>query len=348
MNKKSFVIATPLFPPDIGGPAKHAQSVYSILQNEHVPARVVSFSGVRKFSPVIRHFFYTVILFVRSISANTILALDEFSVGLSAALVSLVLQKKLILRIGGDRLWEKAVQEGKFNEPLPHFCKEQIGKKLYPFTYYMVCFIMRRAEIIIFPSNFYRELAVRAYAIPLSKTMVIENENLSLPNLFSYNPKPLTFIYAGRFTKVKNLSRMISAFNSFAKKNPTAHLFLYGEGPEESALKKLSSSHITIAKPLSRKELLQTIANTHICVLPSLSEASPNFAFECSALGVPLVITRYVGGIENLENIFIIDPLSEASIKEGYERAVEAVPHTQEKKEENNAFETKWLSILYK
>jgi hypothetical protein len=53
-----LVIATPLYPPEIGGPATYAKLLEDGLSNLGIEIKLVKFSEVRHLPKIIRHFAY--------------------------------------------------------------------------------------------------------------------------------------------------------------------------------------------------------------------------------------------------------------------------------------------------
>ncbi len=99
------VIATGLYPPDIGGPATYTKFLERHLPRFGVDFSVVSFSTVRRYPRIIRHIIYFVRLLKAGWSADILYALDTVSVGIPTALASAVLRRKFYLRVPGDYAW---------------------------------------------------------------------------------------------------------------------------------------------------------------------------------------------------------------------------------------------------
>jgi len=139
---KNIIIATGIYPPDIGGPA-----TYSVFLSEELTKRgwnvcIITYGnekiknqkskiknyesdltpGVFKISRKSNVFFryLTYFLWVWRLAkrADIVYALDPVSAGLPAVLAARLCGKKAYLRLGGDWLWEKAVEEGRTGLPL--------------------------------------------------------------------------------------------------------------------------------------------------------------------------------------------------------------------------------------
>ena len=102
-------------------------------------------------------------------------------------------------------------------------------------------------------------------------------------------------IFAGRFIEMKNLETLISAFAKI--QDPQFRLVLIGSGPTESLLRnqveQLSlQSRVEFLPNLSQPELYKRIMNCYLFVIPSWTDISPNQAFECLALSIPVLLTK--------------------------------------------------------
>jgi glycosyltransferase involved in cell wall biosynthesis len=113
---------------------------------------------------------------------------------------------------------------------------------------------------------------------------------------------------------VKGLEGLITAFGRVATDHPEIHLVLSGEGPEETALKRVAeasgvSDRVVFAGFTA--EPTRAAAAYDIAVLNSEVEGFPNAVVEYMAAGTPVVSTR-VGGVPEIltdgRNGLLIEP----------------------------------------
>src|SRR3954462_3955931 len=97
-----IIIATGIFPPEIGGPATYSKNISEALMAEGHTVRVVLYGSLKKLPSGIRHFLYACKLGWHSITADAIIAFDTYTVGLPAAVAGFITGTKVIARIGGD------------------------------------------------------------------------------------------------------------------------------------------------------------------------------------------------------------------------------------------------------
>src|SRR3989344_1930156 len=105
-----LVIATPLYPPEIGGPATYAEILMRELPKRGVEVELVKFSDVRHLPKIIRHYFYYRRVLEAARGADAVFALDPVSTGLPAMRAAKKAGKPFAVKIVGDYAWEQGVQ----------------------------------------------------------------------------------------------------------------------------------------------------------------------------------------------------------------------------------------------
>ena len=101
-----ILIATGLYPPDIGGPATYTALLEKELPQHGIEVTVAPFSSVRHLPKGIRHVAYFLTLMRMSRNVSFIYALDPVSVGVPALFASILRFKPFILSVRGDYAWE--------------------------------------------------------------------------------------------------------------------------------------------------------------------------------------------------------------------------------------------------
>lgn len=117
----------------------------------------------------------------------------------------------------------------------------------------------------------------------------------------------IKFISVGRFTEKKGHEYLLKAFQKLVQNGAyKVHLDLIGEGELFDEMKALANdlsidSHVTFHGALQHSEVLATLQNAHIFVLPSIvasdgdMEGIPGSIMEAMALGLPVVSTYHTG-----------------------------------------------------
>ena len=97
-----IVLATPLYPPEIGGPATYAKLLEEGLPSSGIEVALVKFSEVRHLPKLIRHYAYYRRVLAAVRRADAVLALDPVSVGLPAMWAARKAGKPFVVKIVGD------------------------------------------------------------------------------------------------------------------------------------------------------------------------------------------------------------------------------------------------------
>src|SRR6185312_2769187 len=164
-------LATPLYPPQSGGPATYAKLLVDELPKRGIDVQLVKFGDVRHLPPGIRHAAYFFNCISAGHNANLIYALDPVSVGLPASLAAKVLGKKFILRVPGDFAWEQGRQRFGVTDELDEFQNKKYGRKVERLRRIQQRVANRAAKIVV-PSEYMRRI-VSGWASDASKIEVI-------------------------------------------------------------------------------------------------------------------------------------------------------------------------------
>ena len=105
-----------------------------------------------------------------------------------------------------------------------------------------------------------------------------------------------------RLSDVKGISVLIKAMANVLIEIPSANLMIVGQGPEESALKKLTqdlslTAHVRFENTINQTQELLPVFD--VFVMPSLMEGLGLSVMEAQACGIPVVASR-VGGLVDL------------------------------------------------
>src|SRR3989344_587456 len=124
-----LLIATPLYPPAMGGPATYAKELEAEFNRRNVENQVVSFGDVLHLPKGISHVTYLLRLVFSARGSDVIVALDPFAVGISAIVAGWLWRIPVVARIGGDSVWEHYVNRTHISVSLALFY-EKYGSTL--------------------------------------------------------------------------------------------------------------------------------------------------------------------------------------------------------------------------
>ena len=321
-----IIIATGTYPPEVSGQANFVYHLSQKLLAAGVKIKIISYGHSRQSSPnpavvFIRRNFWRHLNYFWSLKkisnwSNLIFAQDLFSSGLPAALVK-TKKHKLILRLGGDFLWEKAVNSGKCRCSLIDYYRQPKNwqEKIYLAVYK---FVLSRSDKIIFTSQLQADIYKKYFKLPDYKIVIIINPiEINHITVSSRDKKSVNneIIFTGRFIALKNLKRLIYAFRQL---QTNKQLVLIGDGPQKKDLLELiqADTNIKIESYLPQPILWQRIARAYLFILPSITDLSPNVALEALALNIPVILTKENGLPKEIKNYFkLINPFSIPDIK---------------------------------
>lgn len=327
-----IVIATGIFPPEIGGPALYSRRLAEELSKHGMQVIVFTygrnisksdkyriFSVSRLWPYGLRQLIYCLRLILNLSKVDSILALDTLGAGLPAVLVGKLFGKKVAIRMGGDFLWEKYIESGLGMVTMAEFYKKNLQTN-YPVLFRLIKFVLRNSDTIIFTTQFQKDIFIPNYGLDLNRAIVISNvfEKETIGNADS-DEKHKIIIWAGRFLKLKNLEFLLKVFKRLSDQNSDLYLKLIGNGPELNKLKRESKNlkvdgRILFSNQLSEEMLSDEIRKSYFCVLPSLSEVSPNFALKCLGLNKSILVTQETGMKDEFPSLMYFDPKNEESL----------------------------------
>ena len=307
-----ILIATGIYPPDVGGPAEYAKRLKDEFVGLGHNVAVVSYSGLEKRLPFgLRHLVYFFRVFFQSFGSELFVTLDTFSVALPAVIASVILRKKNIIRVSGDFLWESYVERTGEMIPLRTFYSERrelnFKEKI---IFRMMKFALSGASLLAFNSEWQKGILVPAYNLDSSKVRTVLNFfGDSLP---ASEPLGKNFIWATRPIKLKNGKMLRAAFAKARTSDPSL----------------LLDERVT-----SHEELYRRLASCYAVILPSLSEVSPNFIIDAIRFGKPFIMTRESGLVDILGGVgLLVDPLDESDITEKILMLADSSCYTKQKK----------------
>lgn len=302
-----ILIATGIFPPQIGGPATYSKLLYDELPKRGINVEIATFGDYLDQPKIIRHFLYFIELLQKSADVDMIYGLDPVSVGLPALLASQIRNKKYVLRIAGDYAWEQGTQRFGVTDILDEFAKTEVG---YSWQVKLMKRIQRYvadgAYRIIVPSNYLKTI-VSAWGVVPEKIVPVYN-GFHVPaskTLRTTLRKKLGFegsviVSAGRLVPWKGMKELIETLPQVLKEVPDARLVIIGDGPEKKNLEECAgslgiASKVLFTGKLGQKELFDYVKAADVFALNTAYEGMSHQILETMALGTP-VITTAIGG----------------------------------------------------
>jgi len=308
-----LLIATPLYPPEIGGPATYTMFLEKNLPSNQFEIEIVRFDSVKHLPYIIRHISFFWKVFLRAKNADIVYALDPLGVGLPAGFAAKIRGKRFFLRIAGDRAWETAQQKFGITESLDTFS----SSKKYSFFIRVLKFGQKQcakmAEKIIVPSK-YLQYIVSNWDIESKKIAVVYNAFEPMDILESkeelrekFETKGTVIISAGRLVVWKGFETIIRLMPKLKKEIPDAILYIAGDGPEKEKLLRLVKdlslqNEVILLGSIKKDELLKRIKASDVFVLNTFYEGFAHQLLEAMSVGTPVISTDVGGNPELIED----------------------------------------------
>jgi glycosyltransferase involved in cell wall biosynthesis len=324
-----ILIATPLYPPDVGGPATYTRLLEEELPKCGIEVVVVKWSEVAHKPKIVRHFSYFQLVFRLGRDVDLIFAQDPVSVGLPAFVAAQLLRKRFVLKVVGDFAWEQWMQRLQISDfRLQNGEQKQDKKKAFvdveefqrrrfdlmtELRRFVERFVARRAERVIVPSEYLKRI-VQAWGVPPERITVVYNSfdppraTLDKSDARRVLGVSGTIIFsAGRLVPWKGMQALVALMSDIVKKFPDAHLFIAGEGPEKQALALQIAdcrlqNYCTLLGRLDHETLYRYITAVDLFVLNTGYEGLSHQLLEVMALGAPIVTTNVGGNPELIED----------------------------------------------
>ncbi len=290
-----IVVATGIYPPEVGGPSTYAANLVEALESQGHKVSVVLYGTLKKWPTGLRHLLYAIKLIPRTFFADGIIAFDTYSVGLPAALAHFISRTPLIVRVGGDFIWEQYLERTGDLLPLPEFYqhREKWGMK-EKITFAITRWILQQA-IVVFNTQWLLDLWHNAYRLEEKRIRVIENA-VGIPRDV-VPARQKNFLFYSRQIALKNAPAFKRAFAAAKQEYPDVRL-------EEGMI--------------PHAELVERIKGCYAVVVPSISDVAPNYILDAMRAGKPFLLTKHSGYAERFRDYgVIVDPLDETDMVRG-------------------------------
>jgi glycosyltransferase involved in cell wall biosynthesis len=310
-----ILIATPLYPPDVGGPATYSKLLFAGLPKNDIEVALVNFGAVRHLPKGIRHLVFCVQVFHAAKDVDLIYAQDPASVGLPAWFAAFLRRKPFLLKVVGDYAWEQGVQRFDVRHTLDTFSKRS-PSGYHPFVRFLKLvetFVARRALCVVVPSKYLRTI-VSNWGIPKNRIVVIQNgfrdfevEGRKQVLRGMVKARGEIVISAGRLVPWKGFDVLIRAVPVLIKKFPDLKVLIAGDGPEMERLEQLSErlhvdTRVTFIGRQSQDVLFSYIKLADVFALATSYEGFSHQLLEVMAVGTPIVTTAVGGNPELIED----------------------------------------------
>lgn len=319
-----LLLATGIYPPDIGGPATYAALMEQELRRRGWKVAVLPFRAVRALPPGLRHLAYAWHLFRLAAGADVILAQDTVSVGLPALVAARLRRIPLVVRVPGDFAWEQGVQRFGVAEGIDAFQARRYGWRV-ELLRWIQRRVVRGAAQVMAPSRYFARV-VAGWGVPAERLQAVYN-GVALPEGIVPDRSPFpgerplpTLVSAGRLVPWKGFEGLIRVLSRI----PGVRLLIIGDGPERARLEAVVAdlglrARVKLLGSQPRERLLALVAGADLFLLRSRFESFSFQLVEAMMLGLP-VVAQAIGNLGEIvtagEDGLLLDPDDEEGLRQ--------------------------------
>ena len=322
-----------IFPPDIGGPATFVPKIAKYFQDElNYEIEILTLSdnknsninddfSVKRIDrnlPIIYRWLKTIFTIYKLGKNKDLIFVN--GLGTEATIANIFLKKKIIRKIVGDPVWERAYSKAKISESFDEFQVKNYGFSI-SFQKKVRSFSIKKTDIVVTPSqhlkNFILNLGFKNKIEIINNGVFIPEENT---NIFTNDQINITIV--SRLVSHKNIEKIIKAISDL--NSPLINLNIIGDGPELNQLQKISlesnnKDNIIFHGKLNRDDINHIFLKSDIYIQASNYEGLPHSLLEAMSYGIPVLCTP-VGECKeilgNEDRGYILDlPVSKNNIK---------------------------------
>jgi len=310
----NILITVGIFPPDIGGPASFVPKISNFLVENGHNVKIICLSEVgnnhiednldviriRRSNSLPIRWLKTIYQIVKNGRNSDLIFVN--GLGVESAVAALMLKKKLIRKIVGDPVWERAYNQKKTIESFDEFQNNkhsfliEVQKLLRNWS-------VNSAEVVITPSdhlkNFVSELGFNNEILKINNGVDITDIKRT-----NVHKADINLLIISRLVIQKNINIVIEAMELLDNKN--VKLSIIGEGGEfnklEGVIHELNlQNRVQLLGKIDNNKISQFLLTADIFIQASDYEGLPHSVLEAINYEIPILSTE-VGGCKDLLN----------------------------------------------
>ena len=310
----NILITVGIFPPDIGGPASFVPKISNFLVENGHNVKIICLSEVgnnhiednldviriRRSNSLPIRWLKTIYQIVKNGRNSDLIFVN--GLGVESTIAALILKKKLIRKIVGDPVWERAYNQKKTSESFDEFQNNkhsfliEVQKLLRNWS-------INSAEIVITPSDHLKSFVS---GLGFSNKILKINNGVDITDIKKTNARKadVNLLIISRLVIQKNINIVIEAMELLDNKN--VKLSIIGEGGEfnklEGVIHELNlQNRVQLLGRIDNNKISQFLLTADIFIQASDYEGLPHSVLEAINYEIPILSTE-VGGCKDLLN----------------------------------------------
>ena len=299
------LVTVGIFPPDIGGPATFVPNIADYFQNDlNYEIEILTLSDRKNLDvkdnfsvkridrnlPIIYRWLKTIFTIYKLGKNKDLIFVN--GLGTETTIANIFLKKKIIRKIVGDPVWERAYNKGKVSENFDEFQVRNYGlsislqKKIRSFS-------IKNSDLVITPSQHLKNFILN---LGFQNKIETINNGINIPEesaeKFTNDQTNITIV--SRLVTHKNIEKIIAAISDL--NNPLINLNIIGDGPELNQLQSIAlrsdyKENIMFHGKLHRDDIDKIFLNSDIYIQASNYEGLPHSLLEAMSYGIPVICT---------------------------------------------------------
>jgi len=333
-NELNILIATGIYPPEIGGPATYTQTLQKELPQYGFKVKTVTYGEGKNTDDIFyissrqnilwRYFKYAKQVWKIIPWANVVYVQGPVSEGLPTYWACKLRGKEYILKVVGNYAWEQGKQRYNVQELLDDFSarggpasdRQNLNKK-YNRKVRQMHRVQRKvaqgAKKIIVPSQYLKKI-LQQWDVKEQKIKVVYNATKKVE--FNANKKDLKkdlrldddiILSVGRLVPWKGFECLIKLMPELLEINPNFKLIIAGDGPDKHKLRFITQNleledKVKIIGSIPQDLLWKYMRVADIFILNTGYEGLPHVVLEAMQVGTPIITTNVCGNPEVIKN----------------------------------------------
>lgn len=323
-----ILLVTGIYPPEIGGIATVAERAAAELLDAGFQISVIAYGAqdqtdIQNGVPVQRigrnrFIVYRFMLYAWALSrslkkGDTIIVLDAVSAGLPARLVCGIRGNSMVMRLGGERYWERAIEKGDVWCTLREFWRSPKYKWRIFFAKRYYSWLFSPVKNLVVVSSLLKEV-YRPLLKNSTDITIIENRYSRQVDTKHPSDRGATSIFTGlfvgRLTRVKNVFLLKEVVVQLQKQGVSMRLMCVGDGDLKQDFQRACQEYpaIECIDSCSSEEVIRYMKKVDVLLLPSITDIYPNVVIEALSVGLPVIMTDEHGLEEGFGGILHCSP----------------------------------------
>lgn len=317
-----IVIATGIYPPEVGGPATFSRNLAEeLLAKAHETVIVTYGDQKTQRSPglvhvisrgswvIARYLRYAIAVYKEARTSDSVFAQGPVSEGIPACIGAYAARRPLFLKVVGDVAWESAQRSG-YTGSLESFLATSPKRLKTVLMRAAQRCVARHAVRVVVPSRYLQSVVIRWGVDPARITVIYNAVEVGASDM---GPEVLRAEYAlqgkrvlltgGRYVPWKRVDMLLHALPHLSQ---DVVLVVAGSGPLLDVWQRLAATlgvedRVRWLGNCSRDRLASWYRLAEGFLLPSLYEGLPHMVLEAAAHGCPSLVSPHGGNPETVD-----------------------------------------------